>query len=497
MRFIRSSRKPIEKVSSDSSVLSYDLLSNLTYMAALSTAEVPRDTILQHVMVQPYMTAIYFKQVYLLTKRLGFEYSRSFQLVSTRARAETIKNLLLRFAGAISSGESEHEMLMQESRVEREKFVSEYQRAVQTLQKWIDAYAALMVSLTLIVVVALISTMIYPIGESFVLMMVGTMYVVSFFGSYVIYRSAPYEVKMFKNRRGPKERQRAVFFFKVLTPIGILAALAVMFIGGTLGFGLAMIALGASLMPAGIYAFLDDNKVTKLDQDVSKFLRSMGNVSGALGTTLSAAMAKIDRRSLGTLEPHSNRLHARLSARINPKVCWDRFIDETGSELAHRSTRMFVDGVDLGGKPERVGAIAADYAMDIGLLRAGRQVTAIPFAYLNMALHGAMTGLLIFILEVMRTFQEKLSEPLEQLGDQSSLIQGQVPDLPVFRPSDTGLITVLIFGSIIVLTVSNSLAPKFAAGGHHLMLAFYGSILCVASGVNMVVIPPLASQFLD
>ena len=208
-----SSRKRTEKVSSDSALLSFDLVSNLTYMAALSTGEVPRDIVFRYVINQSYQTSIYFKQVYLLTKRLGFEYGRSFQLVSKRAKAATIKSLLLRFAGSISSGESEHEFLALEARIEREEYVDQYHRSIETLGKWADAYAALLVSVSLIMVVAMISTMIYDIGHTFVFMLAGAMFVMSFFGAYIIYKAVPYEIKTYKNDKGPKERRRATFLF--------------------------------------------------------------------------------------------------------------------------------------------------------------------------------------------------------------------------------------------------------------------------------------------
>ena len=317
MNFTKSSRKRTEKVSSDSAVLSFDLLSNLTYMAALSTGEAPRDVIFQHAITQPYKTAIYFKQVFLLTKRLGFEYSRSFQLVSKKARAETIKSLLLRFAGSISSGESEHEFLAQEARVEREQYVNQYQRSLETLQKWADAYAALLVSVALIVVVAMISVMLYDMGNTFLYMLMGTMFVMSFFGAWIIYKSAPYEIKCYKNRKGPKERRKAKTLLLAFGPIGLLGAV---YLGTTSGLGPAFLALGVSLIPAAIFAAMDDMKVSKVDQELSKFLRSLGNVSEALGTTLSSALAKLDRRSLGTLEPYIKRLQSRLSSRISPKA---------------------------------------------------------------------------------------------------------------------------------------------------------------------------------
>ena len=78
MNSTKSSHKPMEKVSSDSSVLSFDLFSNLTYMSALSTGEVPRDIVFQYAITQPYKTVTYFKQVYLLTKKLDSSMAEAF-----------------------------------------------------------------------------------------------------------------------------------------------------------------------------------------------------------------------------------------------------------------------------------------------------------------------------------------------------------------------------------------------------------------------------------
>ena len=261
-----------------------------------------------------------------------------------------------------------------------------------------------------------------------------------------------------------------------------------------LGFG--FLALGISLLPAGLYAYIDDNKVSQLDQDLSKFIRALGNVAESLGTTLSNAMTKIDRRSLGSLEPYVKRLQSRLKSQLSPKVCWDRFVDETGSELARRSTAMLVDGVSLGGSPDKVGGIASDYAMSLALLRAKRHVTALPFAYLTIPLHGAMSALLIFVLEIMIAFNGKLAEATEELAEQGGSTLAQLPNLPVFQSKDMTQTTLLTLAAVVVLTIANTMAPKFATGGHALNLAFCGSIMCTLTGLNLFLIPPVAAKLM-
>ena len=152
--------------------------------------------------------------------------------------------------------------MAQEARVEREQYVNQYQRSLETLQKWGGAYAALLVSVSLIIVVSMISTMLYDIGNSFVLMLTATMFLMSLGGAWIIYKSAPFELKSYKNYKGPRERQRSKFLCLTLAPVGLVAAV---FLGSTYGLGPAFLIFGLSLLPAGLYAFIDDSKVSKLD----------------------------------------------------------------------------------------------------------------------------------------------------------------------------------------------------------------------------------------
>ena len=494
MVFFRSSRKPTEKVSSDSSVLSFDLLSNLTYMAAVSVAAVPRDIVFRFAMAQTFKTSIYIKRVYLLTKQLGFEYARSFHLVSNGAKAENVKTLLLRFASSLTTGQTEHEFLSQEARVERDQFINLYTRSVATLQKWADAYAAILVSITLIVVVSLISTMIFDFGNAFVIMVTFTMGLMSFVGVYVIFKSVPTEIKTYTHRHGPRERRRATFLFMLFGPIGVLVAVA---LTATAGLGPGLLVFGLLLMPAGVYAYMDDNKVSSIDDEVDKFIRSLGNTAEALGTTITAAMTRLDRRSLITMEPYIRRLQGRLASNIRPNVCWDRFKEEAGSELVYRSSTMFLDGTTIGGSPAAVGNIAADYAMNVSLLRRQRNVVALPFAFLTVPLHGAMVALLVFVLEIMTSFNDKITVATGEVLSTGGAAAAQIPNLPVFQAKDMGQTALVVMATIVVLTIANTLAAHLATGGHPLKLTFYGGIMCVLTGLSLVLIPPVAGTILS
>ena len=306
-------------------------------------------------------------------------------MVSEKARASSVKSLLLRFAASISSGESEREFVAQEAQIEGERYGNEYERSVENLRKWSDAYAAILVSVTLIMVVSLLSTMMGSLGQNFIILMAFTLFVITSVGVFVIYKVSPVEDMTYEAPDGiTKERRRdrtlllAVPFGVVLgillgSQLGLLAGAAVFFL-----------LLGISLLPAGYYAWKDDGNVATLDSEVPTFLRTTGNVAGATGVTLTEALNRVDIRSMGSLEPHINRLRVRLGARLPTHECWEKFRQETGSELVNRSTHMLVDGSELGGRPDQVGQICSSYAQQVTQLRAKRKLVASTFSFLTI-----------------------------------------------------------------------------------------------------------------
>ena len=288
----------------------------------------------------------------------------------------------------------------------------------------------------------MMSTMLSNMGSTFVIKLTGTMLMVSAFGVYIIYRTSPYEVKTYQSRRGPPERYWAKRLFYTLVPAGILIG---PYLGYSYGFPSFLLSLGFFLFPLGLMAWIDNGRVNQRDQETA---------------------IKIDRRYLGGLEPAIRRLQIRLSRHISTEKCWDAFRDEVGSELMNRTSRMFVDGVSLGGPPDRVGAISAEYAMDSATMRARRMVSATPFAFLVIPLHFAMTALMTFVLEIISSFNTRIATATGELASQLDGVGvGLLPSLPIFQPQNMGLMSTVTLAALLSMTVSNALAPKFALGG--------------------------------
>ena len=101
--------------------------------------------------------------------------------------------------------------------------------------------------------------------------------------------------------------------------------------------------------------------------------------------------------SINFLRTGVKNLHTRLTAGIRPRLSWSKFVDETGSELSHRSVGMFYDAIEVGGSAGQAGQHASMFANRLALLRARRRTVAQPFRWLVVVMHAAVV-LILYLL---------------------------------------------------------------------------------------------------
>ena len=252
--------------------------------------------------------------------------------------------------------------------------------------------------------------------------------------------------------------------------------------------------------------------MNQLDMDCPTFFRSLGNVAGSTGITLAESLKRIDKKAMGSLEPHIDRLSVRLNANLPVDDCWDMFRAEAGSELINRTSVMMVDGAEMGGSADQVGAICSSFALRVSQLRAKRQLTSSTFSFLTIPMHATMIFILVFVLGIITNFNSKLSlastgltvdsnagiivpdslqlPPGLPLPAQGDLTAG----LDIFGNQDIGLATLMIVVVVGVLTVANALTPKIAAGGSNLNVLSFLSIMCLISGGVLGIVPVVTSK---
>ncbi|MGD9935244.1 MAG: hypothetical protein AB7T37_16230, partial [Dehalococcoidia bacterium] len=137
--------------------MDFDLVAQLAYMSAISTAGLTREQLFDRTSKLPYSTSGFFRSVRLMTSRLGYDYPRSCEIVAERTKHTAMKSFLLRFAGSLGSGEKESDFLQREMEVQFENHRNKYERDLEALRKWTDGFVALEVSVTLVVIISIVS----------------------------------------------------------------------------------------------------------------------------------------------------------------------------------------------------------------------------------------------------------------------------------------------------------------------------------------------------
>ncbi|OGO20792.1 MAG: hypothetical protein A2Z15_02015 [Chloroflexi bacterium RBG_16_50_11] len=473
----------------NNSALSFDLFYQLSYMSTIAASGVPRDQIFERSAELQCSSAEYFRKIELTRKRLKYDYARACRAVGEPVKDADIKGLLLRLSSSLISGEPEADFLTREAAARAADYENEYGRSLEALKMWTDAYISLILSAILVVVIGIVSTMIWKIETTLIIAMAVIAVTTTAVGVWLIWVVSPKELTVL-NRPGSKEQKIAAKLFKPILAAVIGISAFFLFTGQQLGVALIIIAV--IVFPLGFIMSSDDKKITRRDNEVGAFLRSLGGVCSALETTVNAALARIDLNAINILRSTVKNLHTRLSAGIKPKLSWRMFIDETGSELTNRSVGMFYDAIEVGGSAGQAGNQAALFANKLASLRARRKTVAGPFRWLCIAMHGAIIVILIFITEVIVAFGGMVSKAQETIPDISG-----APTMSSFSSFNlTGLETMrhLVLPLVLIFTVANAVVPTLAEGGSKYKIFSNLGITAGISGIALLILPALANQ---
>lgn len=494
-----------------------DLLFTLTYMASLSTANLGRDKIFEMVSdKKEYTTSRYFSKVKDLAQKWHYDYATACDLVAEKIKHERLKRLFNRMSNAIAAGEPDDEFLEREWRAFKTIRKDEYERSLESLRKWSDAYTSLLVSASLISVVVLLSTVIYSVGDpgSTLLASAFGNFAISIFGVFMLFKAVPKDRKVHNLKIKSAEQTVisriaplllpfsliAVTFLTILpTALGLTAGIGLGILPGGDFRGIGFLIAGLLILPAGYLANLDNKKISKRDEAFTSFIRSLGAIKAGAGVSVAEALSRIDQKNLGELRDLAMQLYRRLSMGLDARLSWEKFVGESGSYLISKLTPIFVDATDLGGDADVVGEIVSSSNLEMVLLRLKRDLISSGFVNLIIPLHLAMVALVLFITQILAIFSEYISNLFAtQLGGVStgevfSKIPGglQGLNIGIFSGIPVDLLNQYSMWIVLSLTVANTLAANIVKGGGKYLYLYYGAVFAILSGILMLVVPPL------
>jgi len=481
-------KKKSGKWSPDLQMLHYDFFCHLTYMAAIATSGISRSGLFTHSAKVPLMSAHYFQKINVVARAFNHDYAESCRIVGEATKEPDVKSLLLRLSGALASGEDIAAFLEKEAEVASEKYGDRFEGAIESLKKWTDAYVALIMTSAIVAVMTVITMIIGSGSVSFILGFGLLTVLVTLAGVWLIYNAAPRETKVHSLPIRSREQNLARKLMWICLPLALTLGVGAFLL--KMPLGVSVLAVGLCLFPFGLVSMINDIKIDKFESDIGGFLRSLGGVTQATNITVNEALTRIDFRSMVSLKDNATLLYTRLQAGIEPKLCWERFVGETGSEMVARSVRIFMDSISIGGEAERVGRDAGFFALKIALLRIKRGTIATGFTWLAGIMHVVLVVLVLFIFQTIGQFTDLVQGILPT----DASIPG-APSFGVFQPDSgqLGLLEFMVVGIALVLSVANATAVYATGGGHYYKLFFFLAVTMSITGAALLVVPVVVS----
>jgi flagellar protein FlaJ len=487
-----------------------DLLFMTTYMASLAIANATRPEIFSFASNRKeYRSAKYIAKVDTYVKKWNYSYAESLSIVAERTQNEILRSMLNRYSNSIDSGVPDEDFLSNELATVRSVYRNQMEQGMSMLQKWGDAYVAMLLSGTVIAVIIMMSVVIYSptsIQTTFD-MSYSVILAISVFGIALMYTSVPDDPKSHGlTERTSKEQATIHAMERIIVPvtIAIVVILAILGVAASLIF----ILIGILMAPLGIIGFIDDHNITLRDNDFSVFIRSFGAVMGGQGTTAIYALGSIDRKSLTALEPLVNSVYSKLNLGLDEKQCWDKFIGESGSNLIYKYLNIYRDTVTLGGPPEPIGTVVGSSMLEQTLLREKKDMLARGFIVLLVPMHIAMTGLFVALYQILLTLTQSVSSMMAQMANASAASGGMSGGgvsvssvfsggLNLFSNFPAAAMQTYVVITLIIITASNIIAARIVGGGDRYMYYFYAAIFCTLTGIILVVAPIVVGLFFN
>ena len=493
MNSSKSSPKHVNKTSFKV-VSPFDLFYQLTYMSAMASSGIARGRVFEIAAHSTSPVAGYFVAINRLVEEMRYDYPEACRYVGLQAKSDNMKSFLLRQSDALRSGEPLADFLAREAEVQGEDYENEYERNLEALKQWSNAFTSLTISVSLIVIIQVISSMISSLNAPMMLMLMGSGVAMATFGAYIIRRSAPREVFTVNPAKGSAEQRRAMQLVRMIVPLGLMGAALLSLIGVPLG--VILIGMAALLLPIGIISMKSDRLTSKKDEEFSTFMRSVGGTASSSGTTLKQALTRIDLSSFPTLESDIERLSKRLQALVEPELCWQQFGLETGSKLISEVVGIFYGAVKIGGDPERVGYLCSLFTSKTSRLRSKRRLTAGTFAGLSTVMQAVIAGLMIFVLSIVLNFAAMVTK---MMPSSAAAAEGQTTinmGMASFTPDELQFLSNITMGMVILMAFVTALAIILGDGGYKPKMALYLAMTIFISGVSMLVVPPIVANVL-
>lgn len=458
----------------------------ITQMGALAAAQTSRKELFQILSEDENYNLLReeSRKIYLLMDTWNMSLADACRFVAERTPSVILADFLDRFAHAVQSGEKIERFLQTEQNTVMNDYATMYRSALTTVDIVKEMFVSLIMSLIFLASFSVIMPIITGMNATNMMLMAAFSFVITDISIILFIRAKMPRDQIWQQLKIESESERKLKRSVTISLLGcVIIFMLIRFINVPDVIKTAMVL--TPLIYTGRIASREEAMIKRKDDNYPSFIRSLGSSAGARGGMINDALKSLRAHDFGPLTTNINRLYSRLVSRINKITAWNFFAVETGSNLIHRFSAMFVESTHLGAKAEIVGDMIAVNFHRITRLRKLRYQSA---ATMVGVFYGLTAGI-GFTLYVSLGVVELMQGMFENIQMPPGMSVGMVlyPDV-----IDIDVLYTLVTAIMVAHSLLSALMIRFVDGGnllngttHFVLMVWIGAISAVVCKISV------------
>lgn len=462
----------------------------LVRMSVLSTSKLPRKKMLEILSkVKEYEAlSTEIEKIYRLMEYWNMGLADAARTVARKTPSPMLADFLDRLAHSSDAGEDLEEFLTKEREVAMNVYINKYETALKDLDLLNEIFVAVLISLMFILVFVSLLPVFVDMSITFILPGVALLFVIVETMVLYLVKSILPSDPIWHNLKGQTEVDNVM---KSVLPATYAACIGFAAFGFITGLPLTLIVamVVTPLLYPGFVIRSEEKKVRARDENYDSFMRAVGSYAASAGSAVTDGVGRLSKHDFGELTNGVTTLYKRLLTRIDQIRAWNLFAAESGSNLISKFTEMYVVGLSVGGKVDRVIEIISDNFVRLMGVRRKRYQSAD-----NMlgTLYGMSIGITFTLFSAL-----SLMQLLNNMNEQFALSQTTI-NLPIaLKPFDLGLAEGVFLLIMLVHSLISANLISFAGGSHKHSFYINFAIITWISTVTAIVTQLMLEKVLN
>ncbi|UCE45138.1 MAG: archaellar assembly protein FlaJ [Methanobacteriota archaeon] len=452
----------------------------LIRMSVLSTSKLPRKKMLEILSkVKEYEAlSVEIEKIYKLMEFWNMGLADAARTVARKTPSPALADFLDRLAHSSDAGEDIEEFLSKERDVAVNVYLNKYETALKDLDLLNEIFVAVLIALMFMLVFISLLPVFVDVSITMILPGVALLFVVIEVMVLYLVKSLLPSDPIWHNM---KERTEVDVTLRTVLPATYAACVALAIFGILARVPLtAVVALVVTpLLYPGFLIRREEKKVRARDENYDAFMRAVGSYAASAGSAVTDGVGRLSKHDFGELTIGIEVLFKRLLTRIDQIRAWNLFAAETGSNLISKFTEMYVVGLSVGGKVDRViDIISNNFVKLMGVRRKRYQASD------NMlgTLYGMSIGITFTLFAAL-----SLMDLLNQMNEQFALSQTAIA-LPIALQSfDLNLAEAIFLLIVFAHALISANLISFAGGSHkHSFYINFAAIIWMSTVTALV-----------